>query len=159
MAKQWRAAAFGRAAALAPVLAVLVVLAGTASAAVTRWFWSDPATGFAIGGFDPVAYFVDAAPRQGRGGHEFEWQGAIFNFVSAANLAVFAADPEVYAPQFGGHDAMRAAKGIAAEGNPHIWMVAGDRLYFFATEENRAAWTSVGDSARGLAQKDWKGVR
>ena len=34
-------------------------------AATTERVVSDPASGLAIGGFDPVAYFTDAAPRLG----------------------------------------------------------------------------------------------
>ena len=35
-------------------------------AATTEWVVTNRYTGLAIDGFDPVAYFVDAAPKEGR---------------------------------------------------------------------------------------------
>ncbi len=57
----------------------------------------------AVSGYDAVAYFKEGRPVEGRSDHEFEWNGATWRFASAENLAAFKADPEAFAPQFGGY--------------------------------------------------------
>src|SRR5712675_2960511 len=75
-------------------------------------------TGLAIDGFDPVAYFVEAAPKEGRAELEFQSNGAIWRFFNEGNRSAFAAAPEVYTPRFGGHDPMALARGAATPGHP-----------------------------------------
>ena len=58
--------------------------------------------GVAIEGTDPVAYFDEGKPVAGLNDFEHEWMGATWRFASAENRDQFAADPEKYAPQYGG---------------------------------------------------------
>jgi YHS domain-containing protein len=58
--------------------------------------------GVAIEGTDPVAYFDEGKPVAGSSDFEHEWMGATWRFASAENRDRFAADPEKYAPQYGG---------------------------------------------------------
>src|SRR6202048_3370241 len=67
-------------------------------------------TGLAIDGYDPVSYFVDVTPRLGRPDLELRSSGVSWRFVNEGNMAAFAADPDVYAPQFGGHDPLAIAR-------------------------------------------------
>ncbi len=59
--------------------------------------------GVAIKGYDPVAYFLWSMPQKGDESWEYEWNGAKWRFSSQENLARFRADPEKYAPRFGGY--------------------------------------------------------
>src|SRR5690349_5099912 len=93
-------------------------------AATTEWVVTNRYTGLAIDGFDPVAYFVQAAPRQGRAELEFRSDGAVWRFLNEGNRSAFAAAPEVYTPRFGGHDPMSLARGAAAPGHPALWLIA-----------------------------------
>ena len=97
-------------------------------------------TGLAIDGFDPVAYFVDAAPKHGRAGLELRSGGATWRFQNEGNRAAFAGDPDVYMPRFGGHDPMAVARGAATPGHPELWLIAEQRLYLFYSAEARAAF-------------------
>ena len=56
----------------------------------------------AISGYDPVAYFTDAAPVRGASDFEYVWHNARWYFASAAHRDIFVADPERYAPQYDG---------------------------------------------------------
>ena len=58
--------------------------------------------GVAIKGYDTVAYFTEG--RAVRGSAEFEtlWQDARWHFANAEHRDMFKADPERYAPQYGG---------------------------------------------------------
>ena len=74
--------------------------------------WSDPSTGFAIGGYDPVAYFVHRTPHRGKAGVELVIDGVAWKFLNEANKAVFARDPDVYAPRFAGRDPLQLALSL-----------------------------------------------
>jgi hypothetical protein len=59
--------------------------------------------GIAIKGYDSVAYFTMRKPVKGDHKYTYEWKGAKWLFENKAHIAMFAADPEKYAPQFGGY--------------------------------------------------------
>lgn len=120
--------------------------------------WSDPGTGFAIGGYDPVAYFVHRAPRHGKPGVELVIDGAAWKFLNEANRAVFARDPTVYAPRFAGRDPLQLARGFESLGNPHNWLIEDGKLYLFATPDSRSAWIQAPANARELAGANWSDV-
>ena len=57
----------------------------------------------AVQGHDVVAYFTEGRPVEGSRAFTTEYQGAEFRFVSQQNLDTFLAEPEAYAPQYGGY--------------------------------------------------------
>ncbi|MGR2739307.1 YHS domain-containing (seleno)protein [Billgrantia sp. Q4P2] len=85
--------------------------------------------GLAIGGTDPVAYFTQGQPVQGSPDYQWEWGNATWQFVSAEHRARFQADPEAYAPQYGGWCAWAAARGEAAATIPEAWKIVDGKLY------------------------------
>jgi YHS domain-containing protein len=56
----------------------------------------------AIRGYDTVAYHTENRAVKGNSEFYYEWNDAEWHFASAENRDLFAADPERYAPQFGG---------------------------------------------------------
>ncbi|MTI44940.1 hypothetical protein JM93_03545 [Roseibium hamelinense] len=100
-------------------------------------FVPDPIAGYAIGGHDPVAYFVDHKPRKGMSQFEFSWGGADWVFVNQGNLAAFKQAPEVYAPLYAGCGGYALSEGYATAGNPFIFALVEDRLVFFHSVVNR----------------------
>ena len=77
-------------------------------------------TGYAVSGFDVVAYFdlpqyalgkpqPEAVP--GRADSSAEYNGAVFAFSTVENRDRFMADPKRFAPQYDGH----CAYGVAVE--------------------------------------------
>ena len=137
--------------------------AGSASipvrAATTEWVVTNRYTGLAIDGFDPVAYFVEAAPKEGHAELEFRSGGAIWRFLNEGNRSAFAAAPEVYTPRFGGHDPMALARGAAAPGHPALWLIAERRLYLFYSAEARAAFARDPEAAIEAAERNWLAVQ
>ena len=140
------------AALLLAVFAALLVR--TAAAAVTV----NPATGLAISGFDPVAYFIETKAELGRPEYELTADGVIWRFRNEGNRAAFEADPEVYRPAFGGYDPVAIGRERAVPGHPLIWRMVDGRLYLFYSEQNRAAF--LADPARVLAaaERKWPAV-
>ena len=61
------------------------------------------ASNIAVGGYDTVAFFTVKRALQGKREFSVEWMGEKWLFASAENLALFKANPEKYAPQYGGH--------------------------------------------------------
>ena len=59
--------------------------------------------GVAINGYDTVAYFTEDRAIKGNQNISHIWNDAKWYFASEQNRNLFAADPEKYAPQYGGH--------------------------------------------------------
>ena len=86
----------------------------------------------AIKGYDTVAYFTDGKAIKGSGEFEYQWGDAKWRFSSAAHRDMFAADPERYAPQYGGYCAGAMANGGLSVANPTAWTIVDGKLYMFA---------------------------
>ena len=114
--------------------------------------------GIAIDGSDPVAYFAQGRPVPGSPEHELVWNGATWRFSSAAHRAVFEADPETHAPQYGGWCAWAVAEGYTASTVPEAWKVVDGRLYLNYSRGVQRRWERdiPGNIAR--ADANWPGV-
>ena len=134
------------------ILAVFFALAAGQSAARPVTFVPDAITGYAIGGHDPVSYFVDNQPRMGLPSLEYAWGGGIWVFVNQGNLAAFKKDPQVYAPMFAGCGGYALASGFAAAGNPNIFAKVDGRLMFFHSVVNRFLFLVNSDLYMGRAE-------
>jgi hypothetical protein len=113
--------------------------------------------GVAIDGSDPVAFFDEAGPVPG-GAASHDWKGATWRFASADNAARFAADPESFAPQFGGYCAYAASRGYLAPTIPEAWTVYEGQLFLNASLRARRLWLRdvPGNIAKGRA--NWPAI-
>lgn len=82
-------------------------------------------------GHDPVAYFTDSRPVLGTAAFTHDWDGARYHFSSARNRDTFAADPDRYAPRFGGYCTGSLSHGKYNEGDPNAWIISDGKLYLF----------------------------
>ena len=121
-------------------------------------FIEDTFTGLAIGGNDPVSFYVDGEPREGSADFQLDWGGTTWHFVNEGNQAAFKQHPEVYAPLFGGRCAYAMSQGIAAEGAPQFYVIYHDRLLLFANAGNRAAFMTNPDILLEEAERVWPSV-
>ncbi len=115
----------------------------------------NPGTGLAISGFDPVAYFTESKALFGRPEFEFNLDGVVWRFSNEGNRGAFAGHPEVYMPRFGGYDAVAIGRGRTVPGHPLIWVVTGQRLYLFYSEETRAAFLADAGRTIDTAERKW----
>jgi YHS domain-containing protein len=111
--------------------------------------------GLAIDGYDPVAYFTDAKPVEGKKELWFDWKGATWRFASAANRELFAKSPEKYAPQYGGYCAYAVAKGTTADIDPDAWTVRGGKLYLNYDADIQQKWLQDADGFIAKADLNW----
>jgi YHS domain-containing protein len=116
---------------------------------------TDPLTGKAIYGWDAVSFFTEPQPLQGRGDFEFVWNNVAWQFANAANRDIFMRNPDIYAPQFGGHCAMGLSRGYISDADPRYFTVFKGRLFFFYSAGNREAFLRSPDNAAIKASMQW----
>ena len=140
------------------VLLALVLFSATPALAAK----DEVSTGFlsnlAVSGHDPVAYFREGRPVKGSADFTVSWKGAEWRFASAANRDAFKADPEAFAPQYGGYCAWAVSQGYTASTDPEAWHIENGKLYLNYSKEVRAQWRRdiPGNIAKGDA--NWPGV-
>ncbi|MGP1358911.1 YHS domain-containing (seleno)protein [Roseicyclus sp.] len=132
-----------------------VLLAGAARAAEPPVFQRN---GLAIGGTDPVAYARDGAPVQGDPALAIEWMGARWSFATAENRDAFAAEPDRYAPAFGGYCAFAASRGYLAPTIPEAWSIHEGRLFLNASLRARELWLAELPGVIAAGEANWPAI-
>lgn len=134
-----------------------------ATAAFAGDQYVDP-TGYAVSGYDVVAYFdLDQAPvgkaqPAGVPGNKditADYNGATFAFSTEANKKRFLSDPESFAPQYDGHCAYGVSKGGKVPGNPNLWRIVDDKLYLNITKNVVGFWEEDIPGNLNLAENNW----
>src|SRR6266851_3466344 len=77
----------------------------------------------AIHGYDAVAYFKEGKPVKGDPKFTYLWKDSKWLFSSQNDLDLFKANPDQYAPQYGGYCAYGASQGHKAPTDPQAWTV------------------------------------
>jgi YHS domain-containing protein len=116
---------------------------------------SKTSDGKALSGYDPVAYFAVKDAVQGDPRFEFAWNGAKWLFSSQENLDRFRANPEAYAPQFGGYCAFAISEGHTATGDPQAWKVVDGKLYLNYNKEVKQKWEQNQAERIQKAEVNW----
>ena len=137
----------------AVVVTVVAALAGGSGAALALDPVFSTYLGGAIRGYDPVAYFTEGRPVKGKKAHRAEWMDATWSFASEENRKLFEADPEKYAPRYGGYCAWAVSRGYTASIDPDAWSIVDGALYLNYSLGVRAQWSQdvPGNIAKGDA--------
>ncbi len=106
----------------------------------------------AIDGYDAVAYFTDNAPVLGSADHTAMWNNVEWRFATAEHRAMFVAEPEKYAPQFGGYCAWATSQGYTAPANPNNWRIVDGKLFLNFNDRAQSLWE--GDVPGNIAKGD-----
>ena len=138
-------------------LSLLFLPAGLAQAA------DDPVyTGFfssvAVSGYDTVAYFTENKPVKGDSRFSTSYKGAQWHFVSQANRDRFVADPERYAPQYGGYCAWAVSEGSTASSDPRLWKIVDGKLYLNYDADVQKKWENDIAGHIRKADRNWPAV-
>jgi hypothetical protein len=96
----------------------------------------------AIDGYDPVAYFTEQKPMKGSPEFQSVYRSSTFQFASAAQRDAFVAEPDKYAPQYGGYCAYGMAKGYKAKIDPEAFSMIHGTLYLNYSDAVRTRWLS-----------------
>lgn len=147
------------------VIAISVVVIGILGFATVKkvspvgwgiWGTTNTSSGIALHGYDPVSYFDDGAPVPGQESITVEWRDAVWRFANADNKERFAANPDQFAPQFGGFCAFAVSKGFTADPMPDAWHIEGENLYVFADKNVRDEWVgTLVDGSLERSRENW----
>ncbi|MEO1042475.1 MAG: YHS domain-containing (seleno)protein [Pseudomonadota bacterium] len=111
----------------------------------------------AVGGYDVVSFF-DGEGVEGSRDFETTYKGAEFRFSSAENLARFEADPDAYAPQYGGYCAWAVSQGSLAPGDPSTATIHHGKLYLNVNRSIQQRWDKDRDGFIASANGHWPGI-
>ena len=112
----------------------------------------------AVGGYDPVAYFTEGKPVEGRRDITHSWKGVTWRFASEKNRDAFKANPAAYAPQYGGYCAWAVSQGYTAKGDPKYWKIVGGKLYLNYDARVQRDWEKDIPGHIAKAEKNWPAV-
>jgi len=129
--------------------AALFALATAFPAIAAETFVKD---GYAIGGTDPVAYQTEGQPVAGSDDFTAEYAGATWKFASAENRDTFLADPEKYAPAYGGYCTTGMSFGERVPTDPDYWKVVDGKLYLNSSAPAQKIF--LGDEAGTISRAD-----
>lgn len=138
-------------------LAAVLLLAGSALAGNPEINISG-ATGIAVGGYDPVAFFTEKKPVHGDPGIKAEHKGATYLFASEAHRDLFVKNPEKYAPQFGGYCAYGVSVDALFPVDINTWQVRDGKLYLNLNPEILKAFNKDFEGNIAKANANWPKV-
>ena len=124
-------------------------------------------TGFALSGYDVVAYrnltqvpVGQTQPEAVRGRADItaNYNGATWAFATEENRDKFLENPEFFAPQYDGHCAYGVSKGGKVPGNPNLWRIVDDKLYLNITDVVIGFWEEDVPGNINLAEGNWPGI-
>jgi YHS domain-containing protein len=138
------------------VIAITLMSQATLAAAIDPYFSTKEG---AIQGYDPVAYFADQKAVKGDPAFHLDWQGATWYFASAAHRDAFRAEPEKFAPQFGGYCSFGVAHGYAPQTDPTAFAVVDGKLYLNYNHTVREKWNEDRENYVLKANQNWPGLK
>ncbi|MEM7509010.1 MAG: YHS domain-containing (seleno)protein [Pseudomonadota bacterium] len=114
--------------------------------------------GLALKGYDSVAYHTERRAVKGDPAFEVEWKGAKWHFASAENRDQFAADPERWAPQYGGYCAWAITRGRVVGIDPTIFRIVDDKLYLNLNMKVHKDWLAEMPQMIARGDEQWPEV-
>lgn len=115
------------------------------------------ANGAAIDGYDVVAYHTVGAPTKGKAEFKSDYQGVTWQFASAANRDLFAANPSKYAPAYGGWCSAGASKAKKVAIKPEFWKIVDGQLYLNSSEAaHKGLFLADTEGVIRKGEKNWK---
>jgi hypothetical protein len=150
--KYIRLAAFG-----AYVVALFIGFDALAAADRVEPFNKDRSS-IALKGYDPVAYFQQGQPAKGSPQFTYQWMGATWQFASQQSRDAFAANPQQFAPQYGGYCSWAVSRGYTADVDPEAWKVVNGKLYLNYSKGVQKKWEADIPANISKADGNWPGL-
>ena len=138
---------------------LLIVLMAAFAATSARAMPYYLQNGVAADGHDTVAYFTEGKAVKGDAKFQHTWNGAKWNFSSAANRDLFAANPEKYAPQYGGFCAYGVASGYKPKVVGEAWHIHEGKLYLNYSLDIRTRWRTDIPGHIAKAEANWPKIK
>lgn len=116
------------------------------------------ASRIALNGYDPVAFFTDGKPVIGSPFIKGSYQGADYLFATKDHKTLFLANPEKYAPQYGGYCAYGVSVEALAPVDISTWQVRNGKLYLNFSHEYSEKFNADFDGNVVKAERKWPGL-
>ena len=133
---------------------LVVMLLANGLKAQTTTYYNDK--GIAVKGYDVVAYFNDHMPAEGSNKFSYQWQGVDWHFKNQSNLDAFKANPEKYAPQFGGYCAYGVSENHKSPTDPAAFTIVNDKLYLNYNLKVKELWIKDTTERIQKGETNWK---
>lgn len=112
----------------------------------------------ALSGFDPVGFFESSTPVNGLPQIRAEHRGATYLFASEANQDAFLAEPDRYAPQYGGFCAYGVSINVLLPVDISTAQVRDGKLYLNVNPDIRARFDADYEGSVSRANANWAGL-
>ena len=113
----------------------------------------------AIKGYDAVSYFYNNGPVEGSEQFTATYKNAIYQFSSAKNRDLFRANPQKYAPQFGGYCAMGVALEKKLDTDPMAYKIVDGKLYLNLNAAVQKKWLTDVPGYIETADDNWRDIK
>jgi hypothetical protein len=114
--------------------------------------------GLALKGYDATAYFQHGKPVKGSPEFSHTWNGATWHFESAQSRDLFKANPERFAPQYGGYCAWAVSNNYTADIDPNAWKIIDGKLYLNYSKSVQRKWEPEAAKRIADADRNWPGL-
>lgn len=115
--------------------------------------------GLGAKGYDVVAYFDQGKPVLGIQKHESVYGGVTWRFANKEHRELFEANPEKYAPQYGGFCSWGAANGKLFDVDPvNGWTIVDGKLYLNFNADLNKTFTKDAAMFIPKADKNWQSL-
>ncbi len=111
--------------------------------------------GLAVKGYDVVAYFTEDAAVKGSAEIEHIWRDVRWRFASEEHRALFASDPETYAPRYGGFCAGGVALGRTSPIDPEAFVIVDGKLYLNFDKPTADEIRAAPETILPKAEENW----
>ncbi len=136
--------------------ALMVFLALSPTVSTAQDAVNTDADNVAIGGYDPVAYYTESRAVPGDPAFRHEWHDAIWQFASAGNRALFATEPERYAPHYGGFCVGGMLLGSREPIDPEQWVIIDGKLFLAGSRSDIEIVMEDPEARIAAADENWQ---
>jgi len=117
------------------------------------------ASGVALRGYDPVAYFATGKPTHGMAAIRASYGGARYLFATKAHRKSFLDNPAKYLPQFGGFCAVGTSFGEKVDVDPETGKIVNGKLYLNNGPKAQEIFDKDPDNTISRAEHNWPTVK
>lgn len=112
-----------------------------------------------LAGHDAVAYFTVGKPVRGSSEFTAQHDGAVYRFANAKNRDLFRADPDKYAPAYGGYCALGTSFGKKFDIDGQAFEIVAGRLYVNKDLSVYKTWRKDIPNNIVKAEGQWPGIK
>jgi YHS domain-containing protein len=140
------------------LLSIVIAALALPVFAQTKTLLNLDASGIAIQGYDPVAFFSDGKPVKGDDKFVSKRDGAIYLFVSREHKDLFNADPAKYEPVFGGYCAYGVSRDRLVEIDVDAFQILNGKLFLQYSKGVRDDFNKDTQGNLAKANANWPGL-